>query len=124
MVARKIKNTTCKRCGSRVELWQGKRKYYTDGGKTNFHKCGTKQNSRSKQNVKVCSQCGMSNGKHSDQCQSCFEYVRHQNLKDGLCKHCRMRTEDPDAYAEARHFGYTSESSSYERDPYDDYDDY
>ncbi len=54
-----------------------------------------------------CKECNGIN-EHSDSCSSCFEYVRHKNLKDGLCRYCRMRTEDPDSYAEAKHFGYIS----------------
>ena len=59
----------------------------------------------------VCLNC---NGikQHSDQCSSCFEFVRHQNLKQGLCRYCRMKTEDPDSYAEHKHMGLLIDNSS------------
>lgn len=59
-----------------------------------------------------CLNCGGIR-EHSDKCSSCFELVRHQNLKQGLCKYCRMKTEDPDSYAEAKHMGLTIDTPSY-----------
>ncbi len=77
-----------------------------------------------------CEKCGTLDEEHSNQCNSCFEFVNHKNLKNGLCHYCNMRNDDPDSYAEAKYFGYTRDSPDHDfsdslmDDEYESYRDY